>query len=122
MEADIIITRHNIYHNYHYYTFKWEGKKTATTLIDRESYELFKNQFPWKLKVIEFNLMANSYVVARKDNVLCINAICHWIKAYAKRITIKTKCRIIITAMIWNLAYVPDGEIPEWKHIGKKKI
>ena len=29
--------------------------------------------------------------------------------------------RLVYTLMVWNLACIPHGEIPSWKHVGKKR-
>lgn len=121
MKAEIIVTRHDVFNDLCYQTFEWKGPKTATALINRRLFERYKQQLPWKLNIIEENYLMNSFVVARADKILSINAAFHRIKAFIKRTTTNTKMRIIITAMIWNLGYVPDNEIPSWMHIGKRR-
>ena len=121
MEANIIVTRHDIYMDKCFYTFQWDGPENGTAYIQKRYYDRYRELIPWKLKVIEFNFNRNSYLVARQDGINFISSMVHWIKATLKRKLFSFKMKVILTCIIWNHGYIPEGEVLSWKHIRKRK-
>jgi hypothetical protein len=46
----------------------------------------------------------------------------HTAKANLRNWTAVFQARLIMTLVVWGLAYVPCGEIPGWRHVGKKEV
>ena len=120
MDATIEVTKHEIYGSNCYCTFKWIGSKNKTACLNKRYYDRYKDILPWKLKVIEFDYMRCSYIVARQEGALFISGIAHWLKAALKRNYYAFKIRVILTCAVWSLGYIPENEKVSWKHIFKK--
>lgn len=119
--AHITVTRHELPLNRFYETYSWEGKKHWEVVLPFYFYTRHDiNKFPWPLEVVDYHSDWLDIVCMRKDT-----AIPYWlftkIKYKTKKLVYPVYHRIILTAMVWGLAYVPDYEIPSWRHLGKKK-
>ncbi|OGH07449.1 MAG: hypothetical protein A2W22_03205 [Candidatus Levybacteria bacterium RBG_16_35_11] len=115
--ADIVITRYKLPLDRHYCTYKWEGKITYPVILDPRWTEIDKLPFP--LKCIEENY-SHKNVYIRKDAGFGL-----WWRWVTLKYWLKQKInpiyyRLMITAMVWGLAYVDQGAIPSWRDLGKK--
>ena len=116
--AEIIITDHDLGMGRYYQTYAWCGKPTDLIMINDRYKDGIKN-LPWPLRLIDRTCDMGIYV--RKDAFLGIYQLWVRLMVFARRITGKTYYRLIMTAMVWGLAYIPEAEIPHWKHLGKKR-
>ncbi len=105
--------------NRKYYTCKWKGPRNGWVCINNELVDGFDRfDFPWPLKKIGYNPECNTTWYVRTDSYT-------WWWSYLKLIFrnrwIHVKMRIIMTLMVWGLAYIPHGEIVGWYQVGRKK-
>lgn len=123
--ANIVVTTHVTQilpgraHTTH--TFEWEGDPSKPVwiehrILDREGID----RFPWPLRMIGRGLYQDAYLCARADGR---NIGAYW--HHRTRITrLKLACnfkvRTICILMVLGLAYVPEYELPDWSHVGKK--
>ena len=124
--ARIIGTRHTIQlgpsSHRCYHTFKWEGGSTWPVEIGNELlHEIGVLSFPWPLVKIKECYDRDTVIFVRGDV-----AGGWWAKFCVVRALLSQrlkwiKCRVIITAMVWDWAWVPSGTEPQWSHIGKKR-
>lgn len=122
--AHIICHQHQLPLGRYYTTYEWEGKKHWPIFIDDRFLGIYGvpriEHLPWPLELVDRRGDVLISVYMRKDTT-----IPYWlltkIKYKIKKFFYPVYCRLILTAMVWGLAYVPDYEVPSWKHLGKKK-
>jgi hypothetical protein len=100
--------------------FFWDCPRTATALVDKDAWEQVKYLLPWPVKVVKDTPARYAVVVARADGPYFFSWLYHTAKASLRNWTAVFRARLIMTLAVWALAYVPDGEIPSWYHVGKK--
>lgn len=115
-EKEVIWGRKEVY-------FDWVGPRSGLAEINITKYERYYKNMPFKLKIIDKWALFNkcAYVVALVEKQYWFSAIFHVISAAVYHFKVFIKTRMILTAMIWGIAYVPDYEIPSWKHMFKKR-
>jgi len=104
-----------------YCTFKWVGPRTGTALINIRWYKEYKDSLPWPVTIISHDFRKNSYEVARVDGLLKLSTVHHIAVSFLKEKTALIRSRIFLTAMVWGLAHVPDGVVPCWRHLFRRK-
>jgi hypothetical protein len=103
-------------------TFFWEGPRTATVLVSMDLWEEVKEQLPWKVRIVGKDERRYAFIIARADGPYFFSWLYHTAKAHLWNWTAGFKARLVMTLVVWNLAYVPDGEIPGWRHVGKREV
>jgi hypothetical protein len=115
--AEILVHQHTIEPTgAQYRTYEWIGRKYWPIFIGDD----VRNRLPWSFLEIEKSLDGRVTLCVRKDALLPIG----WLiiaKVNTVNVLQWVYYRIIATLMIWGLAYIPNGTIPSWRHIGKKK-
>ena len=114
--ADILVHQHIIEPtNSVYRTYEWQGENHWPVFVS----DNIRNELPWSFIDVERNLASSASLCIRKDALLPFG--------YAVIVKIKfvdvlrfIYYRTIATLMVWELAYIPSGCIPSWRHIGKK--
>jgi hypothetical protein len=111
--AEIKETRHLLPTDRYYSTYEWVGRPWLPVLINCLDIKLL----PWKLKLVreDYLMMAGIYVRTDKLYWLTGMAIC------IKNIWNGLEARIVMTAFVWGLAYVPPYVVPNWGCMFKKK-
>ena len=99
--------------------FFWEGPCTATVLVAADMLDIAKEQLPWPVRIVKHDWQRKALVIARADGPYILSWLYHTAIAGLRNWTAVFRARFIITLMGWGLAYVPVGEIPSWRHIGK---
>jgi hypothetical protein len=117
----IISHYHELPFGRHYITHEWEGKPNQPAFISYFSWTEIKD-YPWPLTKIGDRPEEGGALYARKDGWLWANS--YWMRG---RLWIRKRLelvyyRLIMTAMVWGLAYVDPGSIPSWRDIGKRSI
>jgi len=118
--AQIIGTRHSLPFGRHYVTYEWLGKPTMPVQIAFGYEDEILGHLPWSLKEVQKDYCHLTTIYVRKDGALAIMAAFTAAKYWLRCRFIKIYHRLIITAMVWGLAYVPEAEVPSWKDIGRK--
>lgn len=122
--AHIICHQHQLPLGKYYTTYEWEGKKNWPIFIDDRFLGIYGvpriKTFPWPLKLVDRQGDMLISVYMRTDTTFP-----HWwitkLRISIGKFIHPIYCRLILTAMVWGLAYVPDYEVPSWKHLGKRK-
>jgi hypothetical protein len=116
--AEILAHDHELPLERRYTTYEWKGKPSAPVIIGRW---MEVKDLPWKLRLIEKEPYWDAGIYARTDGYLLLFA---WLTAarYALRKAWQwVSYRLILTAMVWGLAYTPPWETPSWRDIGRKR-
>jgi hypothetical protein len=123
--ARLVYQRQELIDGRYLVTVKWEGNPCLPIVVDPRfsSREFEIAQQSWPLVKIgqTRDWMKPCDVYARTDVGLGIPARYHRLRYWLRRKTGPLKARIVMTAMIWGLAYVPEGEIITWSHLGKRR-
>jgi hypothetical protein len=112
--AQVIVTRRMVLPGKYYETYSWLGKKSSKVVIP-EYIDL--NKLPWPMKIIEFDYVRDGSICLRKDVYFW------WITYLFDRISIVfqwVNVRIIMTAHVWGIINIKQGEIPTWKQLFQK--
>lgn len=112
-------------------TYEWRGLSSWPVLIHGNTLSRLMEQpfkgngypeivdcFPWKLRLIDeaaYHLNGAYYV--RTDSGMWAYL---WMMVRANRMIQTLKQRIILTLMVWGLAYVEPGELISWRCVGRK--
>lgn len=113
-----------------FYDFEWQGDIHKSVSITREVlvHSLIGNPeyrtrdpkpgdkitvFPWTLRVVGYDL-ANDIVTCMREEGFWITEVVLYRLKHLFRLV---KARIIRTLAVWNLAHVPEGQIPAWVHV-----
>lgn len=117
--ARIVCTQHQLPLGKHYITYEWEGKKHWPVIISDRYLNIY--DLPWPLELIDRDWVSSyTGVYMRTDTKFPF----WWftkIRVSIGKLIRPIYYRLILTAMVWGLAYVPNYEAPSWKHLGKKK-
>lgn len=106
---------------------EWLGDPSLPLIYDTRKMELFEREglIPWNLEKQQNSELDGyamfgtyyrtdagmSYIYYRfQSDVLWFVNKLKWIGS-----------ALIMTAMVWGLAYVPMGEYPTWQHLGRKR-
>jgi len=120
--ADILVKEHRLPWGRRTFTFEWVGPATGVVEMDWDAWERFyKGKLPWPLRVVAEDLLAAKVYVARVDEPYHLSWAYHATRAWLQRTLGLLWARCILTLMVWGLAWVPEGEIPSRKHIGRKR-
>ncbi len=123
-EAQVIITTNELPLGRVSYSFQWEGEPNWPISISRYFLDEFPLEtMPWPLmKVREGESILDDYAIyMRKDGHWAIYAWFTKARYSIKRFLQPIYCRLIITAMVWGLAYVPEATVPSWRNLGRKR-
>ena len=121
IEAMIEITRHELPLGRHYLTYKWIGKPWQPVWITELFVDQQLSDFPWKLIEVDRDYSKRAGLYVRADGFWVVTRWMTSLKIGIQKLLGLTYYRLIITAMVWALAYVPQGDIPSWRHLGKKR-
>ncbi|MBD2005613.1 MULTISPECIES: hypothetical protein [Cyanophyceae] len=102
-----------------YKTYEWQDT-SAPVRINRELYPEIKDL--WQIEVIKEDRLYLTCI--RTDTPFPWYAYHRFQRDICKLVDFfkyEIGCRLILTAQVWGLAYVPPGEVPNWKHLGKKR-
>lgn len=79
-------------------------------------------QLPWKLRRLPILDWYDNFnpVFVRSDGWLLPLALLNDFRIRLLKLRTWFVVRLIMTAMVWGLAYIPSGDIPSWRHIGKR--
>jgi hypothetical protein len=112
--AEIKETRHLLPMDRYYSTYEWIGSPWWPVRI--EHYWDVK-QFPWKLKLAKEDFLMMRGIYVRTDKLYWLTGIAICIRD----IWAGLEVRIVMTAFVWGLAYVPPYAVPNWGCMFKKK-
>jgi len=116
--AYIMGRRHSFFRGRYYNTFEWQGKAHWPVLI---SYSVFDpadlSQLPWPLRKVEDCPPLDAAIYVRTDV-----AGGWWARLVVARKLLGQRwmwfyVRLIMTAMVWECAYVPTGTAPSWRDL-----
>lgn len=107
----VIDAKKNIY----YTTYEWVGKRHWHVRISLRD----KDSLPFPLIMIEPMDPLSLYGTFIRTDTLTW----WWTWAVAKltALWMPIKYRIIMTLEVWGLAHIDFGDIPDWKHVGRKR-
>lgn len=119
--ATIEATRHEIHPTgITHTTYKWIGGKHLPVILDcNERVE----DLPWKLVPVHNHTDLYYYgkvTYIRKDAYIPYGILFN-AKQKIKEVVGLVFYRFIATLNVWNLAYTPQGSVPSWRDIGKKR-
>ena len=120
--AKIIVHSHEIALGRSYLTFEWDGPAWGVISISGELLcEIELKYLPWELVKVDYRAATDSHYYARADVARGLWAKfvleCNFVRSALSEF----KARLIMTAHVWGLAYVPENCYPDWEHIGKKR-
>lgn len=102
-----------------YRTYEWYGPRWGLAWVDERVLDELQ-ALHWPIRVIGLDWRQARYLVARTDGACLITAWWHDLRMRARNLLALVKARLIITAMVWGLGYVPEGEIPSWRHLFRR--
>lgn len=122
--AQILVKRSEIARGRYHLEFEWVGSPYWPIRINWQIFESddFK-QLPWPIKEIENADEWRGTIIKtflRTDVPWHLSWLEWKLRRGLRRLFGLIYERLIISAMVWGLAYVPEGEAPSWKHLGKK--
>lgn len=119
--AEIIVTERTILPGRVYRTYEWRGSPSARVRLDPRVIN-FKF-LPWRLHRVPGTFDPSRYAAEyiRMDAPFgaaawTITAGFVWIRQAVSWFT----SRMVLTAMVWGIGWVPEGEMPSAKHLFKK--
>lgn len=114
------ITEHELPFGKSYRTYHWPAKPWQAVLIGDRAIE-YRHEMPWKLVEVERYPEWRGSLYVRSDGFLLVTRCLMAVKIKVKKLLELVYYRLILTAMVWGLAYVPDFEAPSWRHLGKQR-
>lgn len=118
-QAQILVQETTLPFGRRHRSYEWQGSRFATAEVSFGLYVPLKKEAPWPLKVVGDDFQNGRRIIARADGAAAFSWLYHSAVGWWSRTTGLTKSRLIITLMVWNLAYVPEGGMPDWCHVGK---
>ncbi len=100
---------------------EWAGNSMGLAQVTGNMWTYFKKHSPWPVKIIKKDYFRDIYIVARIDGFNKISFAYYYLKERVAILIWKMKAKILRSLMKYNLAYIPDGEIPSLCHIRRKK-
>jgi len=97
-------------------SFEWKGSPWLPVLIDWRNTDYLK-EMPWRLKKIGSDVSWPADVYVRTDRLYWLTGV----RVYTERLYRSIRARIVMTAYVWDLAYVPEAVSPAWAHLFKKR-
>ena len=79
------------------------------------------SKYPFPLRLVEEQGASDFAVYVRTDVGIPLYGQLFRLRTIAVRTARNIKSRLIYTAAVWGLAYIPFGETPQWSHLGKKR-
>jgi hypothetical protein len=119
--ARIEANYHGVLRGRGYYTYDWVGPKTAPALIASWLDSAWFELLPWPVREIECDTLIPSKCVVRTDVGGGLPALWMEWRIKTHRLRVMLKARVIITLMVWGLAWVDEAVEPRWSDIGKKR-
>jgi hypothetical protein len=122
--AEIIITHNELPLGRHYLSYEWKGKPTQLVRISRKAIdfgELDIDKIPWPLAQVDEDYQWGITYYARKDAWF---GLYRWLVVFRYFLRRKVELiyyRLLLTAMVWGLAWIPQSEIPTWRHLGRRR-
>jgi len=104
------------------YSYKWVGSPFQPVAISKVLKPEFIDNLPWPLVRVDVDDSRPWDV----DYYLRIDGFLRpwsWLvrfRYWIKRLLEPIYYRLILTAMVWGLAYTPPGTVPGWRDLGKK--
>lgn len=119
--AEIRVTETRVFRDHRLRTYEWQGPRWATTRVPCRYWNELRKEAPWPLKWVWFDGYNDTYTVARADGAARFTWLWWTVRAWLKDRVPLVKTRFILSLMVWNLAYVPEGERVDWCHVGRKR-
>ena len=119
--AEIHITRHELPLGRQHLTFDWIGSPLKPVRISVSPFRGFSvDKLPWPMIKIESDPAWGVDCYLRIDGFLRPWSWLVRFRYWIKRLLEPIYYRLILTAMVWGLAYTPPGTVPSWHDLGKK--
>lgn len=133
--ANIIVHREEVFWGRAITRFEWQGPESAPVLVRPDllraaGVENYRSApslipagvLPWPLRLVDRNFITGSAEYVRTDTGA---GFLRWAwYAVRRRVSGSSAlvfARFVMTLMVWNLAYVPEGERITWRAIGKRR-
>lgn len=122
MKAKIVVQRKiNPMTEASYEVCHWVGNRCLPAEVDMSL--LLSHDLPWPYEVLSYRMDRPVAVIQRLDTPPS-GYVWNRLAADADKISewwqFNILPRLILTAQVWGLAYVPLGEIPSSKHLGNR--
>jgi hypothetical protein len=98
-------------------TYHWVGPKTGAVEINRHVFRRDGRHMPWPLREVDYDVLMQRGTYVRTDVGFGLPALATAGRVAAHRLLGGIKARLIITAMVWGIGYVPEYEAPDWRHL-----
>ena len=103
-------------------TYEWQGDRRWPVWVSDIVLETTRfEDLPWPLKKIERDPSRRAWLCVRTD-VGPLPYLYHRLRAAIRDAISPVYYRLILTAHVWGLAYVPQWEAPSWRHLGRKRL
>ena len=130
--ATLECTRREILRGRYVTTVRWVGPPTGTVDVDpwivrqltgRDDLPERLNLGGYPLRKVGENETINPArgVYARADAAFGLAWPWHKLGRAVLPALSLLRGRLVMTLMVWGLAWVPEAEIPSWRHVGKKR-
>ncbi len=120
----IIVTRTDLPLGRVSFSYEWDGEpnwpiRISGYYLDEHPLETL----PWPLMKVEDGerWLDDAAIYMRKDGRWAIYAWFTKARYSIKKFLHPIYYRLIITAMVWGLAYVPEATVPSWRNLGRKR-
>jgi len=134
-EARIIRRWNEVAFGRHEVLSQWEGPTHLPVFIsgmegmdvieaDGTGRGRFKHRlthYPWPLRLVEERPLQRGALYVRVDGANVFAWLYYWLRARAFRPYQWFKVRLILTAMVWGIGWVKEGEIAEWVCLKRKR-
>lgn len=118
--ARIEVTRHPMFGDFFYETYKWVGKPTDLVYLDIYFHRRHTT-LPWKLKLVESSPAMRGGLYARCEHVFWFSWLYYRIKYALKQFLFGLKQKTILTLIIWGVGEADAWKELEWKDLLRKK-
>ena len=97
----------------------WQGMPTLPVFITDMERQTWP--WPWPLALVEEMPYRGGALYARTDGLNRLAWLWHRASAPARRAALSLRTRVVLTLMVWGLAYCRAGDVPAWRDIGRRR-
>ncbi|MBW4469272.1 MAG: hypothetical protein KME45_03310 [Stenomitos rutilans HA7619-LM2] len=103
---------------------EWHGDPRGVVRLDHREWDCVQHLNPWRLEVVSRDWFDNTVTVCRTDLPLPSYVYRRFeadVRSIFKTLRYQFGARLVLTAQVWGLAYVPMGAIPSTCHLFKRR-
>ncbi len=102
--------------------YSWVGSPYAQVSLERRLWE-DRDRMPWQLESIFSDNFESRVIAVRVDVPVPFYAYHRFERDVLAIVSALLWCRalLILTAMVWGFAYVPQGVFPSWEHLFQRR-